>query len=55
MVMEGTGGLVYSRTLNLPVNFETHIAPRTPGDPVQSFDTDMFPSSSRDEVVDSLP
>ena len=26
---------------NVPVNFETHVGPRTPGDPVQSFDTDM--------------
>src|SRR3989338_6910846 len=28
--------------LNLPTNFETHVGPRTPGDPVQSFDTEML-------------
>jgi len=32
----------YNRTLSLPVSFETHVGPRTPGNPVQSFDTDMF-------------
>jgi hypothetical protein len=32
----------YARLLSVPVDFETHIGPRTPGDPVQSFDTDMF-------------
>ena len=30
------------RILNLPTNFETHVSPRTPGDPVQSFDTEMM-------------
>jgi hypothetical protein len=39
----GTGMLAgYQRTLSLPIEFETHTAPRTPGAPVQSFDTDMF-------------
>jgi len=42
MVMTGTNGLVYSRDLHMQANCETHIAPRTPGDVVQSFDTDMF-------------
>jgi hypothetical protein len=41
--LQGTGMLAgYSRVLDLPVAFETHTAPRTPGNPVQSFDTDMF-------------
>jgi hypothetical protein len=31
-----------SRTVDLPVSFEMHAAPRTPGDPVQSFNTDIF-------------
>lgn len=30
------------RMLNLAVNVETHTSPRTPGNPVQSFDTEMF-------------
>ncbi len=43
MAMHGTNGLSgYNRTIQLPVNFETEIAPRTPGQVVQSFDTDMF-------------
>jgi hypothetical protein len=41
--MQGTGSLTgFSRLISIPVGFETHTAPRTPGDPVQSFDTDMF-------------
>jgi len=40
--MNGTGGLTYSRTINMQINFETHVAPRTPGESVQSFDTEMF-------------
>ncbi|MDO8629053.1 MAG: hypothetical protein Q7R41_01045, partial [Phycisphaerales bacterium] len=33
----------YNRVLNLTgVSFETHVGPRAPGSPVQSFDTDMF-------------
>lgn len=41
--LTGTGDLDgYSRSIVLPVFFETHTAPRTPGDPVQSFDTAMF-------------
>jgi len=43
MQMTGTGLLAgYNRFLSLDVEFETHTAPRTPFDPVQSFDTDMF-------------
>ncbi|MCK6457314.1 MAG: hypothetical protein L6Q92_12400 [Phycisphaerae bacterium] len=41
--MNGTGALAgYMRVINLPVGIEIHTAPRMPGDPVQSFDTDMF-------------
>jgi hypothetical protein len=42
--MTGTGVLTgYSRSLSIPnVNCETHVGPRTPGEPVQSFDTDML-------------
>ncbi|MEK6797998.1 MAG: hypothetical protein AABZ12_03455, partial [Planctomycetota bacterium] len=41
--LRGTGDLNgFNRMVNLPVSFETHTAPRMPGDPVQSFDTDMF-------------
>jgi hypothetical protein len=41
--MVGTGALLgFNRVINLPISCETHTAPRTPGDPVQSFDTDMF-------------
>jgi hypothetical protein len=32
----------WNRPVLVPMAFETHTAPRTPGDPVQSFDTDMF-------------
>jgi len=34
--------ITYTRTIDLPVSFEMHAAPRTPGDPVQPFTTDMF-------------
>ena len=41
--MTGTGDLAgFSRTITLLANCETHIGPRTPGDAVQDFDTDMF-------------
>ncbi len=41
--LEGTGALSsFRRTLRLPATVETHTGPRTPGDPVQSFPTDMF-------------
>ncbi len=41
--MVGTGALSgFNRLIDLQINCETHIGPRTPGDPVQSFDTDMF-------------
>jgi hypothetical protein len=39
----GTGDLAgFSRNLNLPASVETHSAPRTPGDPVQHFETQMW-------------
>jgi hypothetical protein len=41
--MYGTGDLQgFFRTVEVPIACETHTAPRNPGDPVQSFDTDMF-------------
>lgn len=41
--LTGTGDLSgFTRTLEIPLALETHSAPRTPGDPVQSFDTDLF-------------
>lgn len=46
--LSGTGGLQgYHRLLNIPVQCMTHIGPRTPGSPVQSFDTDMFMSQGQ--------
>jgi hypothetical protein len=43
MSLHGTGVLAgWDRTLQIPISFETHVAPRTPGAPVQSFATDMF-------------
>ena len=43
MSLHGTGVLAgWDRTLQIPVSFETHVGPRTPGAPVQSFATDMF-------------
>lgn len=39
----GTGSLAgYGRSLALPLSVEIHAAPRTPGEAVQGFDTDMF-------------
>jgi hypothetical protein len=39
----GTGALNgFQRSIGVPIQCETHIGPRTPGDPVQSFPTDMF-------------
>ena len=41
--LQGTGTLAgWNRTVQLPVSFETHVGPRTPGQPVQQFATDMF-------------
>jgi len=41
--LQGTGGLsTYQRTLVIQAQCETHTAPRLPGQPVQSFDADMF-------------
>jgi hypothetical protein len=40
--LSGTGTLAdFRRTLRVPVAVETHTGPRNPGDPVQSFDTEM--------------
>ena len=37
------GGLAgYMRTVQMPIGFETHTAPRIPGQPVQSFETRMM-------------
>jgi hypothetical protein len=39
----GTGDLTgFVRNLAIPVNCEMHTGPRNPGDPVQTFDNDMF-------------
>lgn len=41
--LQGTGALVgFHRVLSIPVSVEMHTAPRAQGNPVQSFDTDMF-------------
>jgi hypothetical protein len=32
----------FNRNITIPVNCETHTGPRTPGDAVQEFETDMF-------------
>jgi hypothetical protein len=41
--LTGTGALAgWTRTLSIPLNVQTATAPRTPGDPVQSFTTDML-------------
>jgi len=41
--LTGTGDLAgFQRMIGLQVDCETHIGPRTLGDPVQDFDTDMF-------------
>ncbi|QDV91600.1 hypothetical protein RAS2_27040 [Phycisphaerae bacterium RAS2] len=42
-VMTGTGAFAaYNRNLNIPISLEIHAAPRSPGDPIQNFDTDLF-------------
>ncbi|MCO6458616.1 MAG: choice-of-anchor D domain-containing protein [Pirellulaceae bacterium] len=50
----GTGTLSgYQRSLELDILLvETHSGPRTPGDPVQSFDTDMFRLASESLIGD---
>jgi hypothetical protein len=41
--LRGTGALAgFHRVLAIPAAAETHSGPRTPGDPVQSFPTDLF-------------
>jgi hypothetical protein len=43
LTLQGTGTLAgWTRTVSIPVGFETHVGPRHPGEPVQSFSTDMF-------------
>ncbi len=43
LTMSGTGLLAgFFRTLNMSGDFETHYAPRTPGNAVQSFASDIF-------------
>lgn len=43
MEMSGTNGLDgFSRFIGITVQCETHIGPRTPGDPVQTFPNEMF-------------
>ncbi len=42
MNMKGTGKLAgFQRSLVVPAMTETHVGPRTPGDPVQSFPTEL--------------
>ena len=41
--LQGTGTLLgFERFMNIPLQCETHVGPRTPGQPIQSFPTDMF-------------
>jgi len=43
LVVTGTGDLTgFNRILSVPVSFEINTAPRTPGDPVQSFISEIF-------------
>ncbi len=43
MDMMGTGQLTgFTRHIQMPLTCEMHTGPRVPGQPVQSFDTDMF-------------
>jgi hypothetical protein len=43
LTVSGTGDLAgFNRHLSVPVSCETHSAPRTPGDPVQSFAVDFY-------------
>jgi hypothetical protein len=43
LTLHGTGTLAgWDRTIQIPVGFETHVGPSTPGNPFQSFATDMF-------------
>jgi hypothetical protein len=42
LTMTGTGALAgFSRTITVPLQTEVHAGPRSPGDPVQSFPTEM--------------
>ncbi len=43
LTLSGTGSLAgYNRFVSMQVQCETHTGPRTPGQPLQSFPTDMF-------------
>jgi hypothetical protein len=43
LLLSGAGELDgFRRTLRMPMEVETHTGPRTPGDPVQSFDADVY-------------
>jgi len=43
LVMNGTGALAgFSREITVPIRCVTHTGARNPGDPVQTFPTDMF-------------
>ena len=43
LTVTGTGSLAgFNRHLAVPIFCEVHTGPRNPGDPVQSFDTDMY-------------
>jgi hypothetical protein len=43
LTIEGTGSLAgFSRTISVPLDTEVHTGPRTPGDPVQAFDSQMY-------------
>lgn len=43
LVVTGTGDLTgFNRFLSVPVSFEINTAPRTPGDPVQTFISEIF-------------
>jgi len=43
LTLVGSGDLTgFNRHVVVPVNIQTHSAPRTPGDPVQQFNTDMY-------------
>jgi hypothetical protein len=43
MQVTGTGALAgFNRTLTIQLETEIHTGPRNPGDPVQTFDTEMF-------------
>jgi hypothetical protein len=43
LTIEGTDALAgFNRTITVPLDTEVHTGPRSPGDPVQAFDSRMF-------------